>query len=217
MKPKYMEQMMKLMDSIIDNMFLLELLEPISFLRNTIRLLWQENQCRYLETEEILRQLHLLYDDCIGDKWEISIPVRIRQIIMLVCAPRYREEFTMKVWCSLQAQNIRRVREGRETLKGIWIHYPVEIRQEEECAFDEQLAMLEDMFSESLALYGCMIRGNAVLQRQTYAQQLETFWTPTDKQFFTRHAGLQTIIKNQLDEKRKLSADNSENIAFKLM
>lgn len=218
MKQKDMAQLTELIDSIIDNILLLELLEPISHLRDTLCLFWKKNWCQHLNAEEIFMLFGMLHEICIGEKWDLSIPGRIRQILMLICAPPQSGKYPIRSWCSLNAENIRCMREGKRILVNLWDRYPQEIQQEEERAFDQRLILLEDIFSESLTIYGQTIGNNAIMQKQIYIQQKEMFWRQSDAQLFKQHVDSHTIIKNLLEEKnRQLSTDNSQKSVFNLM
>ena len=175
MNKKETIQSLELLDQCIDSVKQPEVLLALDDLRSRLMQLWEEAGCRLVDAAELLPVMTCLPGLCTEEEKHPSLPMKLCQVMFILCAPSIEGEQEMGRQCRAQAEKIRRLRQWRQNMAEVLVHYDEAIRQETEMLQAEQLAMMEEVYQRCLSIYRASLAETAAKLRSERMQVISRY------------------------------------------
>ncbi len=165
-----------ILDACIDTAFCPEVMLALDDLRRTLLDLWQRGQCRNMDAQALLGELEPLPALCREAEMHPTLPLRLCQVMFILCAPRLEAGRVLAPQCREQAWKIRRFRQWTRRLASLLVQDDAKLREEVLAFQASRLEMLDEAFAHFLALYRGSIAEAAAQRRGARQREIQRHW-----------------------------------------
>ena len=150
----------------------LEWIAPLTLIRDQILFLAEDGAPEGFADAVEKLCAHIARSSGTGEPLPPDAPRKLLfQIFDAACPPQVRPDAdALRRQCVRCAALLRSVRAARRSFQRAWRSYPMEVRREEEAAFEAEAAELEGMFSQLLRAWDGAIRAGGVRARLRQAR-----------------------------------------------
>lgn len=160
-------------DACIDCAEMQPLLLALQALRELLLYCWQDDACCVASPDELLHALESLPEMCGMLNTHPALPMKLSQVMLLLCMPVFDAAQHPKLRCSKQAERIRRLRCCQQEMLPLLAGYERDVREETEKQHHDALQIMDEVFRQCLGLHRISILAAVASSRKKRMTEIE--------------------------------------------